>query len=285
MTMNNDVVKLLVLVILVAALTAQSVIAQVLVLGFDEATDHDGDGDIMNGSLIRRQTQALVQDDISNIKKSSPSDIQIIGGSKNQCLEEITPEELFERFGLAGDCVDNAHSMLEVIEKFQTDGNPIPIHDYPFLFVGSAGAAFNIKALLANGITHIINASPSVPNKYPELFEYLQIKVHDESDAKNDISVYWAQTNAYIEDARRNGGTVMVNCWQGRSRSVSTILAYLVVFGKMQVDDALKLVRETRKEADPNVSYMNKLYDLEKQQQKHPSSSSGGESDSDDSGV
>lgn len=55
------------------------------------------------------------------------------------------------------------------------------------LYLGGAGAARNLKALRKRGITHIVNASPTVPCHFrdnPEgAFEYLALQLFDDPDA------------------------------------------------------------------------------------------------------
>jgi protein-tyrosine phosphatase len=118
------------------------------------------------------------------------------------------------------------------------------------------------------GITHVINSSPSVPNKYPEFIQYLKIPIGD--DRRNDISVFWNQTNDFIDEARRSGSQnkVMVHCWGGGSRSVTIILGYLITHEGLTAEEARTLVRETRNRAKPNPGFWKLLLELEHQVNK-----------------
>jgi protein-tyrosine phosphatase len=118
------------------------------------------------------------------------------------------------------------------------------------------------------GITHVINSESSVPNKYPEFIQYMNIDIQD--DGRHDISVFWNQTNDFIDEARRSGSQnkVMVHCWGGGSRSVTIILAYLITHEGLTAEEALTLVRETRKRAKPNPGFWKRLLELEDQVNK-----------------
>lgn len=60
------------------------------------------------------------------------------------------------------------------------------------LYIGGAGAARNIKALRKRGITHVVNASPTVPCHFrdnPEgCFEYLALPLFDDPEAGGFLS-------------------------------------------------------------------------------------------------
>ena len=62
-----------------------------------------------------------------------------------QCVESVTTDQLFERFGITGewDTKQDAEYMLDVMWYYHKDGEPIPIRGYPYLYVGSIGAAYN----------------------------------------------------------------------------------------------------------------------------------------------
>ena len=68
------------------------------------------------------------------------------------------------------------------------------------LFLGGAGAARNLKALRKRGITHVVNASPSVPCHFrdnPEgAFEYLALPLFDDPDAGGCCGCGWGWLGA-----------------------------------------------------------------------------------------
>ena len=118
------------------------------------------------------------------------------------------------------------------------------------------------KELLKAGITHTIDATSDVPDRYVDTFHYYNIRVFDETDRDDDISVYWNESNKFIEDARSQGGKVLVHCFEGISRSVSTVAAYLEWKHGMGTEEAMELIHETRPQGDPNDAYMHRLHEL-----------------------
>lgn len=85
-----------------------------------------------------------------------------------------------------------------------------------------------------------------------------------EDSPKSDITPYIKKTNRFIDKARSRNGKVLVHCWQGRSRSVSVILAYLMRTDRIRYKEALQLVRETRPEAGPITHFVQELKEYER---------------------
>jgi hypothetical protein len=140
---------------------------------------------------------------------------------------------------------DDLDSAIDAIESLETDGEPIQVKGYPFLFVGSVGefvghrnhrglyfinqcltvfasqfpgASLNHEALRKNGITHVINWSPSAKCNTFDDMEYMCI-----SGVRGDHSmrVHLAKVDKaveFIESARKAGGRVLSHCWHGRNR-------------------------------------------------------------------
>ena len=62
-----------------------------------------------------------------------------------------------------------------------------------------------------------------------------------------------ADSVEFIEKARLAGGSVMSHCWYGRNRSVTVLVAYLMKYAGMSINEATRLIAETRPQADPYV--------------------------------
>jgi protein-tyrosine phosphatase len=68
---------------------------------------------------------------------------------------------------------------------------------------------------------------------------------------------------AFIKSARDAGEKVFVHCVQGRSRSASVILAFLVLVEEMRLCDAMRLVQNVRPLANPNPNFLWQLLEIE----------------------
>ena len=158
-------------------------------------------------------------------------------------------------------------SALEIMYKMEysdNGGRPIPIEGQPYLFVGSAGPAYNSSALTDMNITHIISVTSGVRPQFPDEFDYLHIQGlrDDPKDPRQSLAVHFNETAAFIDAARSGGGRCYVHCWEGRSRSVTVITAYLIQREEMTRDAALRLIRKTRPMARPNNRFMRELEEL-----------------------
>lgn len=126
------------------------------------------------------------------------------------------------------------------------------------LFIGGVGAARDLKALQALGVTHVLNASPIVPCFHRKHLRYKAVVVYD--DSEEDIAQFFDASAAFIARGRRKGG-VMVHCYAGQSRSTTLVLAYLIAHRAMQLDEALDLVKAARPCACPNDGFLQQLED------------------------
>lgn len=147
--------------------------------------------------------------------------------------------------------VDKLADAIEAIQIMEADGEPVGVEGYPYLFVGSVGAAMNQEALRRHGITHVVSWSPSARcHVFPEV-DYLC--VHDVLTSEHMLRHLDELDRAvdYVEAARLAGGRAMSHCWNGRNRSVTLLVVYLMKYGGLSARDALELLQRTRPIADP----------------------------------
>lgn len=181
-------------------------------------------------------------------------------------------ELLIEKYGPYQDSDDsNHHFNSSSANKLQfalinyrlsvRDGYPIVIPHMSFLFIGSAGCAYNLENLLQTGITHIICLSSIVKLSFPERFQYHRILISD--NLNENILPCLEKCCEVIETVRRSCGRVLVHCYQGKSRCVAIACGYLMKYYSYSLGNALTLVRSVRDIAQPNESFMNQLENLQ----------------------
>ncbi|KAF9673306.1 hypothetical protein SADUNF_Sadunf10G0010400 [Salix dunnii] len=156
-------------------------------------------------------------------------------------------------------------------------GDDVPCHIEEGLFLGSLGAATNKDALNSKNITHILTVADSFPPSYPNDFVYEVIGVcslhlmynlviaevvTDRYDT--NLSQYFNKCFNFIDEAKRQGGGVLVHCFVGRSRSVTIVVAYLMKRHGMGLSEALAHVKSKRPQAGPNSGFISQLQDFEK---------------------
>ena len=68
-----------------------------------------------------------------------------------------------------------------------------------------------------------------------------------------DISSSFEACNKFIEAARLRGERVLVHCFEGRSRSATLVVQYLMQCQHMDLRTAFKLVKGVRPHVNPNA--------------------------------
>ncbi|OMO85361.1 hypothetical protein COLO4_21655, partial [Corchorus olitorius] len=130
------------------------------------------------------------------------------------------------------------------------------------LFLGSLGDASNKTALKNSNVTHILTvANLSVPS-HPKDFVYKTIEVMDREDT--NLMRYFDECFSFIDEAKRQGGGVLVHCFMGISRSVTVVVAYLMKKHGMSLSKALEHVKRRRPQASPNSGFLLQLQHFEK---------------------
>ena len=63
----------------------------------------------------------------------------------------------------------------------------------------------------------------------------------------------------FIENVREKGGSVLFHCILEISRSVSIMIAYIILIEKISYDKAFKIVQSKREISSPNVGFSIQL--------------------------
>ncbi|XVF65058.1 hypothetical protein PTKIN_Ptkin09bG0216000 [Pterospermum kingtungense] len=143
---------------------------------------------------------------------------------------------------------------------FKEDNVPCEIEEG--LFLGSIAAANNMDTLKSLNITHILTVASSLKPAHSNVFVYKIIPVLDKEDT--NISQYFDECFDFIDEAKRQGGGVLVHCFVGKSRSVTIVVAYLMKKHALSLSQALEHVKSKRPLAAPNSGFIQQLKELEK---------------------
>ena len=71
-----------------------------------------------------------------------------------------------------------------------------------------------------------------------------------------------SESGRWIRRSLEAGGRVMVNCWQGASRSATVVLAFLMMHHDMELATVLAQVK-SRRDIRPNNGFLRQLLTLE----------------------
>ncbi|KAI0057976.1 phosphatases II, partial [Artomyces pyxidatus] len=127
----------------------------------------------------------------------------------------------------------------------------------PGLFLSDMYSATSPRVLQRLRPTHVLSVVPPPWPAYAPHVAVRRLALDDTPDT--DLAPHLAGAVAWIADARAAGGTVLVHCIWGKSRSASVVLAYLVAAVGMPLAGALAYVRARREIVRPNAGFMRQL--------------------------
>eukprot|EP00448_Togula_jolla_P002350 CAMPEP_0170599900 /NCGR_PEP_ID=MMETSP0224-20130122/17049_1 /TAXON_ID=285029 /ORGANISM="Togula jolla, Strain CCCM 725" /LENGTH=302 /DNA_ID=CAMNT_0010924593 /DNA_START=76 /DNA_END=981 /DNA_ORIENTATION=- len=146
---------------------------------------------------------------------------------------------------------------------------PLRHKDVGWIWIGDAEDARDGPTLRKNGIKYVLNCTPcradgGVANFHEKdpLFSYCRLAMGD--NATESLSTKFEAAWEFLERARiREDGGVLVHCQMGVSRSVSMVISYLMKYMRMGFDEALALLKDARKQANPNEGFTEQLKELD----------------------
>lgn len=134
------------------------------------------------------------------------------------------------------------------------------------LFIGGALAARSMYTLQHLGITHILclcsNEIGQSDSQFPDLFEYKNFSISDDDDA--NISDLFEEASDFIDHVDHVGGKVLVHCFEGKSRSATVVLAYLMLRKGFTLAKAWTLLKKVHRRAQPNDGFAKALLALDR---------------------
>nr|XP_010921613.1 dual specificity protein phosphatase PHS1 [Elaeis guineensis] len=141
-----------------------------------------------------------------------------------------------------------------------------PSHVTGSLFIGGALAARSVYTLQCLGITHILclcsNEIGQSDSQYPDLFKYKNFSISDDEDA--DINDLFEEASDFIEYVEHYGGKVLVHCFEGKSRSSTVVLAYLMLRKRHTLSEAWNMLKKVHRRAQPNDGFAKILLELDR---------------------
>tara|TARA_B100001094_G_scaffold304465_1_gene333451 strand:- start:41 stop:631 length:591 start_codon:yes stop_codon:yes gene_type:complete len=127
------------------------------------------------------------------------------------------------------------------------------------IYLGNAYNASNWINLKNNNIGLIINITKEIPNYYINDIEYYNIYIKDtnDSDILSHLDKFIEKVELYNSKSEKQN--ILIHCYMGSSRSASLVVGYLCKQKKMNVDDAIKFVKNKRNLVNINTKFFNDL--------------------------
>eukprot|EP00043_Microstomoeca_roanoka_P014174 m.139568 g.139568 ORF g.139568 m.139568 type:complete len:173 (-) comp15951_c0_seq2:1534-2052(-) len=145
---------------------------------------------------------------------------------------------------------------------------------WPKLWVAECYPAKDPATLNAQGFTHVLNCSQghgfgrlntNGDTYSPHGLAFMGISIADSE--KSNLLAFFDDATAYIHQSLSNGGTVLVHCMEGFSRSPTIAAAYLIKYQQLTTEKALEHIRSKR-EVFPNAGFLRQLLEWEKMQRE-----------------
>lgn len=124
--------------------------------------------------------------------------------------------------------------------------------------------SINTENLMRRGITHILNTAEELQEfRYPDLdLSIRHILMRDSED--QDLLAFLDTCVDHIHSVRKAGGSILVHCVAGVSRSASVCIAYLVKYKHMTLKKAYFHVFNKRPCIFPNFGFWQQLVEFER---------------------
>jgi hypothetical protein len=125
------------------------------------------------------------------------------------------------------------------------------------IYIGNSDSARDFKILKEAGITHILVLGSYLFTYFPNDFIYKVIEVEDDDD--EDISLYFKEAFEIISSAEK----ILVHCYAGACRSVSFVIAYLMLRDKKSYISLYSYVKNRRPAVNINNGFKKILLNFE----------------------
>lgn len=125
------------------------------------------------------------------------------------------------------------------------------------VYLGNYYTAKNNDKLISLNITHIIRVGKELKDYFPNSYKYFSIRVDDEVD--ETLYPYFSLAYSFIEECLNSGGTLLVHCKAGVSRSTTVLCAYIMKKKNYSFKRAIQFIKNKRPCVDPNIGFTRQL--------------------------
>lgn len=138
------------------------------------------------------------------------------------------------------------------------------IPEEPHIYIGGLEALDDFKALASAKITHILTVLDYDHCDWEEYKAFQRLYIESGDLDSVDITKHFNTSNEFLDTAISKGGTVLVHCAFGVSRSSALVMAFLMSKRGKSFDEALETIRKGRRFAAPNMGFEEQLKVYEK---------------------
>eukprot|EP00808_Paulinella_micropora_P031570 g55406.t1 len=134
------------------------------------------------------------------------------------------------------------------------------------LFLGGRASARDIHGMKAAGVTHVLNVADNVVNHFESSFRYCNLFVKDYGTSTEVLTRVFLQAYDFaytclLEDPNNR---LLVHCWVGENRSVTVVLALLMLLYQLNLRQSWELVTRGHGQCCPFPDYRRELVEFER---------------------
>lgn len=124
------------------------------------------------------------------------------------------------------------------------------------LFLGNEDAAVTLKVLKERGISAILVCGSHLDTPF-KLIQYKILQIAD--DPRQKIIHLFEEAIDFVSKKLKAGKGVLIHCQQGRSRSASFTIAYMMKTKRLSYEESYAYVKSKREEVEPNPGFQAQL--------------------------
>jgi len=129
------------------------------------------------------------------------------------------------------------------------------------IFIGDYDDASDLITLKDLNITNVLICAAKLEMKFPNNFTYKHLVLEDNEE--ENIAQYFEHNYIFIKKAIEKKGKVFVVCFFGVSRSVTCVIAFLMKYKNLSIENSFNLVKSKRYLANPNDGFIIQLKQYE----------------------
>lgn len=122
---------------------------------------------------------------------------------------------------------------------------------------GSGGLVAERFAQMPHPVRCVMNVTYELPLLKMNGIESYRIPVED--DQRENLFIYFDEVTAKINEHEMQGYATVVHCMAGVSRSATFVIAYLIRYHQMSLEQAFRLTKSSRSIVNPNIGFLHQL--------------------------
>jgi len=126
------------------------------------------------------------------------------------------------------------------------------------IYLSNLDDALTQQLIRQNNIYIVIRLSEDINRSpYSDVIEYYNFEIEDNCLYKKEIIEFSIKAYKIIENNKDKN--ILIHCNEGRSRSVSIIIFYLMTKYKYDYETSYRLIKKIKNDINPNISFQNAL--------------------------